>query len=165
MDYVSIFDEIPWAVVGLTAIQTFSIYVFVLCGLKLVGRRVFAEMGPQDLILLLLVAEACDIGLMPEDAGYWGTIASVLTLLVIVGITERTRFLRKITENKPVVLFHQGRLLVNLDKYLINENELDRAVRKYGISSYRDVDMLVLEDDGNISAVLTPQHFIHRQRD
>ena len=163
MDYVSIFDEIPWKMVGLTVIQTFSIYVFVLCGLKIVGRRVFAEMGPQDLILLFLVAEACDVGLTPEEAGYWGTLASVITLLGIVGITERIEFLRKVIENKPVVLFHQGRLLVKLDKYLINEDELDRAVRKYGFASYRDAEMLILEDDGNISAVLNLDHHPHRQ--
>jgi uncharacterized membrane protein YcaP (DUF421 family) len=163
MSYASIFEDIPWDMVGLAAVQTFSLYVLVLCGLKLVGRRVFAELGPQDLILLLLVAEACDIGLTPEEAGYWGTIASVVTLLVIVGITERIGFLRKIVENKPVVLFHNGRLLVKLDKYLINEDDLDRSVRKYGVSSYQDVDMLILEEDGNISAVLTPA--VPRQAD
>lgn len=153
MDYISIFDPIPWPEVWLSVLQTVTLYVLLLLGLKIVGRRVFAEMGPQDMILLLLVAEACDIGLTPEGAGYWGTIASVLTLLFLVGITERIGPLRRVTENKPVILFHKGQRLVNLRKYLIDEEELHAAVRKYGYGSYMQAETLILEDDGSITAV------------
>ncbi|MDB5491627.1 MAG: hypothetical protein JWO78_1476 [Micavibrio sp.] len=154
MDYVSIFDPIPWPEVGLGVFQTATLYVLLILGLKIVGRRVFAEMGPQDMILLLLVAEACDIGLTPEGAGYWGTVASVLTLFFLVGITERIAPLRRLTESKPVILFHQGKLLVNLEKYLLDEGDMDASVRKYGLGSYRDAETLILEDDGNITAIL-----------
>jgi len=153
MDYISIFDPVPWPDVGLSVLQTATLYVLLLLGLKIVGRRVFAEMGPQDMILLLLVAEACDIGLTPEGAGYWGTIASVLTLLMLVGVTERVKPLRQLTENKPVILFHNGQRLVNLRKYLIDTDDLDAAVRKYGLSSYMQAETLILEDDGSITAV------------
>ena len=154
MDYISIFDPVPWPDVGLSVFQTATLYVLLLFGLKIVGRRVFAEMGPQDMILLLLVAEACDIGLTPEGAGYWGTIASVLTLLFLVGMTERITPLRRITENKPVILFHHGQMMVRLRKYLIDEADLDAAVHKYGLSSYRQAETLILEDSGDITAVL-----------
>lgn len=156
MDYISIFDPVPWDLVGLAVIQTATLFIILLCGLKLVGRRVFAEMGPQDLLLLLLVAEACDIGLTPDGSGYWGTIASVTTLLLIVGIIERVPFLRKITENEPVIIFRDKELQVDLKKYLLNESELDAAARKYGHSSYKHFKALVLEDDGSLTAVGYP---------
>lgn len=154
MDYISIFDLPPWQELGLTVLQTATLYLLLLAGLKIVGRRVFAEMGPQDMILLLLVAEACDIGLTPEGAGYWGTIASVLTLFVLVGLTERIKPLRQLTENKPVILFHRGQHQVNLRKYLLEEAELDAAMRKYGFATYKEAETLILEGAGNITAVL-----------
>lgn len=48
-----------------TAGQTFVLFWFVLLGLKAIGRRAFGELGPQDLILIVVVAEAMDSGLTP----------------------------------------------------------------------------------------------------
>ena len=66
----------------LSVAQTATVYCFILIGLKIVGRRVFAQRGPQDLVIIVLVAEASDLGLTPDEAGYWGSICSVVTLLM-----------------------------------------------------------------------------------
>lgn len=81
MDYTAITDIPDVQAIWLSMAQTFCIFILILGGLKLVGRRVFAEQTPQDLIILLLIAESCDLGLTHEDAGFWGTVASVLTIL------------------------------------------------------------------------------------
>ncbi len=109
MEYISIFDPVPWQEVGHTVLQTLTLYWFLLLGIKLVGRRVFGEMGPQDMIVLLLVAEACDLGLTNERAGYWGTVFSVLTILVTGVIVERIAPLRRALEDSAIVVFENGR--------------------------------------------------------
>jgi uncharacterized membrane protein YcaP (DUF421 family) len=158
MEYTSIFDAIPWEAVGHTVIQTFTLYWLLLLGLKLVGRRVFGEMGPQDLIILLLIAESCDLGLADEKAGYWGTVASVLTILVVGGIVERVPPIRKFLEDKCVVLFRNGQLDKRLmDKNLVEEEELEKAAREYGLDSYRDFTSLMLEGDGSITGIVKPE--------
>lgn len=157
MGYASILDSVPWGDVGLAALQTFTIYWILLLGLRLVGRRVFAELGPQDLILLLLVAEACDIGLTPEDSGYWGTLGSVATLLVTVAVVERIPALRKLTENKPVLLYKNGRMQTDLKSYLLEEEDLNRMARLYGLASYEQFETLILEDDGSITGIVRGQ--------
>ena len=78
MDYVTLFQAVPWEPVGVSVVQTVVIYWLVLLGVKLVGRRVFGEMGPQDMVILFLIAESCDLGLTNEEAGFWGSVASVL---------------------------------------------------------------------------------------
>jgi uncharacterized membrane protein YcaP (DUF421 family) len=158
MEYTSIFDPIPWEAIGHTVIQTFTLYWLLLIGLKLVGRRVFGEMGPQDLIILLLIAEACDLGLANEKAGYWGTIASVLTILVVGGIIERVPFIRKFLEDNAVVLFKDGQLdKRQMRKNLVEEEELEKVAREYGLNSYQDFSTLVLEGDGSITGVIKPE--------
>lgn len=57
MEYVGILDVPPLRFVLLSVVQTFTLFVAFLLGLKIVGRRVFGEKGPQDLVILVLIAE------------------------------------------------------------------------------------------------------------
>lgn len=53
MQYSTIFTFPPWEHIGLAVLQTATIFWLVLVGLHVVGRRVFAQRGPQDLILIV----------------------------------------------------------------------------------------------------------------
>src|SRR5688500_1821390 len=105
MDYIGILDAPPLKAVLLSILQTFTLFVFVLLGLKLVGRRVFGEQGPQDLVILVLIAEACDAGLNHQGAGYWGSILSVGTILLLGFICEKVKIIRQFIGGDPVVLY------------------------------------------------------------
>lgn len=156
MDYVSIFDPIPWAAVGHSIVQTLFLYWTLLFGIKVAGRRVFAEMGPQDLVVLLLVAEACDLGLSDETAGFWGTLFSVLTILVTGAVVERIPFLRTNLESEPVELVRGGRLVPRaMASNMVDEHDLAHAARRYGFASFDDFDVMILESDGSITGVVS----------
>jgi uncharacterized membrane protein YcaP (DUF421 family) len=155
MDYVSLFDTVPWDAVFRSMIQAGSIYILVLAGLKLVGRRVFDQKSPTDLVVLVLIAEACDLGLSDERAGYWGTIASVAVLLALGRISEQVPFLRHLVEPRPLCLYKNGRLdRAMMKKNLVEESDLDETAREYGLSSYRDFSSMMLEGDGHITGIL-----------
>jgi uncharacterized membrane protein YcaP (DUF421 family) len=47
----------PLKFILLSIFQTVTLFVLVLLELKLVGRRVFGEQGPQDLVILIFIAE------------------------------------------------------------------------------------------------------------
>lgn len=155
MSYPTIFDPIPWKAVGLTAIHTFVIYWIVLLGLKLIGRRVFGELGPQDLILLLLISEATDLGLVHQEAGFLGTLTAVLMLLITVGMTEHIPALRRLMENNPIVLKKNGQLLEPMmSKHMVEHGDLDKIAHDYGMPDHTAFDTMILEDDGTITGVL-----------
>jgi uncharacterized membrane protein YcaP (DUF421 family) len=155
MDYVSILDKPPLDAVALSVIQTAVIFSFVLLGLKVVGRRVFAEQSPQDLIVLLIIAEACDAGLTPQDAGFWGTAASISTILFLGWLCDRLSFLRKAIDGKPVVVFSNGRLDNKvMKKFMIDESDLALAARGYGLETFRQFRIIMLEGDGKITGVI-----------
>jgi uncharacterized membrane protein YcaP (DUF421 family) len=156
MDYISILDKPPMDAIGLSVLQTAVIFIFVLGGLKAVGRRVFGEQSPQDLILLLVIAEACDIGLTPEDAGFWGTIASITTILFLGWLCDRLGFIRKAIDGEPVVVFSNGNLDKKvMKKFMIDEDDLDVTARLYGLESFKDFYIIIIEGDGKITGVLT----------
>lgn len=154
MQYTTIFTFPSWEHIGLAVLQTTTIFCLVLVGLHVVGRRVFAQRGPQDLILIVLVAEACDLGLAPEEAGYWGTVASVLTLFVLGYVTERVPLLRHLLNEKPIPLYSEGKLHYEaMKKHMIDVEDLEEVAREEGSLSYKDFDVMMLEGDGTISAI------------
>jgi uncharacterized membrane protein YcaP (DUF421 family) len=156
---ITIFDPIPWKTMGTTALQTAIIYSVIIVGLKLVGRRVFAELGPQDLVVLLLVAEATDIGLTPTEGGFWASIASVGTILAVGGLIERIPPLKKWVEDSAVVLLDRGKILrERLRRNLVNEDDLQATARKYGLPNTDAFETMTLESDGSISGVLKPEY-------
>lgn len=160
MDYVSILDMPPMEAVGLAVLQTAVIFVFVLAGLKAVGRRVFGEQSPQDLILLLIVAEACDIGLTPEEAGFWGTMASITTILFLGWLCDRLGFIRRAVDGEPVIVYSNGNLDQKvMDKFMIDESDLDLAARSYGLEDFKKFRTIIIEGDGKITGVVSqPAH-------
>ena len=154
-DYVSIFDPVPWDAVGRTVLQTVVVYWVVLLGLKMVGRRVFADLAPQDLVILMLVAEACDLGLSDEGAGFWGSLATVVTILAMGGVIERIKPLRAALQNKPAVLYEKGEIKQDvLKRFMVEPENLDQTARVYGLDGYRNFDTITLEGDGSITGTV-----------
>jgi uncharacterized membrane protein YcaP (DUF421 family) len=155
MSYMSILDKPSLEILGLTILQTAVIFCFVLFGLKIVGRRVFGEQSPQDLILLLIVAEACDIGLTPEDAGFWGTMASVSTILLLGWLCDKIVFVRKAIDGKPVIVFSNGHLNKKvMKKFMIDEADLALTARTYGLETFKQFRIIILEGDGKITGIV-----------
>lgn len=158
MQYPTLFDPIPWQEVGLTALQSFLIYWMIFWGLKIIGRRTLGELGPSDLILLLILSESTDVGLIHPQAGFWGTVASILVLLFTVAIVERVPALRKAMESRPIILMEQGQIdETKMNHYMVDLEDLDRTARDYGFADRGAFKRMTLEGDGKITGVINPE--------
>jgi len=156
MGYISILDVPRAQFILLSILQTVTLFVLVLLGLKLVGRRVFGEKGPQDLVILVLIAEAASSGLNHQGAGYWGSAASVITILLLGWLFEKTKAIRQFIEGRPVFIYERGALDRTLmEKHMVDESDLELAARKYGLASYHDFTTIVLEGDGAVTGVVS----------
>jgi len=165
MEYVGILDVPPLRFVLLSIVQTFTLFVAVLLGLKVVGRRVFGEKGPQDLVILVLIAEAASSGLNHQGAGYWGSAASVISILLLGWLSEKTKVIRQFIEGRPVFLYERGALDRTLmEKHMVDETDLDSAAREYGLASYHDFTTIVLEGDGAVTGVAGPHALTMRKK-
>jgi uncharacterized membrane protein YcaP (DUF421 family) len=154
MNYIDIFSSPSLEPILLSVLQTAIIYCLIIAGLQIVGRRVFAQRSPQDLIIIVLVAESCDLGLIHEDAGFWGTIASVITLLLLGYLTEKIPLIRHCLDKAPITLYSDGKLHAKaMEKQMVDVADLDEVAREEGKSSHKDFDIMVLEGDGQISAI------------
>lgn len=155
--------------------RTAIIYVVVLFGVRLSGKREVGQMTPFDLTLLLLISNSVQNAMTGPDNSLMGGIVAALVLLlmnyVIAELSGGNRRFRRLVEGQPTLLVHQGRIIMaHMAKEHISMDELERSLREHGINSYHDVALGVLEVDGSISCLkfdelnpATPDHPVRRK--
>jgi uncharacterized membrane protein YcaP (DUF421 family) len=155
------------------ALRTVIIYVLVLAGIRLTGKREVGQMASYELVLILLLANAVQNAMTGPDTSLTGGIVGACTLLLanvmITRISSRSRKIRTVLEGTPTILIHQGKIMnKNMEKENIAHEELEQALREHGVSASADVGIAVLEVDGTISvlkkdelpSVVRPHHRI-----
>jgi len=139
-------------------LRTIVIYLVVLIGVRLSGKREVGQMTPFDLVLLLLISNSVQNAMTGPDTSVIGGIAAAANLLLlnylIAELSGTNRRFRKVIEGQPTLLVHDGQLLTaHLTKEHVSMDELERSLREHGINNYHDVALAVLEVDGAISCL------------
>jgi uncharacterized membrane protein YcaP (DUF421 family) len=139
-------------------LRTAVIYIVVLLGVRLSGKREVGQMTPFDLTLLLLISNSVQNAMTGPDTSLLGGVAAAITLLVlnylIAEVSGGNRRFRKLVEGQPSLLVHDGEIIAaHMAKEHVSMDELQRSLREHGISDYHDVALAVLEVDGSISCL------------
>jgi uncharacterized membrane protein YcaP (DUF421 family) len=140
------------------SIRTAVIYIVVLLGVRLSGKREVGQMTPFDLTLLLLLSNSVQNAMTGPDTSLIGGVIAAGTLLVlnyfVAELSGGNRRFRKLVQGQPSLLVHQGEIIsAHMAKEHVSMDELERALREHGIGSYHDVALAVLEVDGSISCL------------
>ncbi len=140
------------------ALRTGVIYLVVLAGVRLSGKREVGQMTPFDLTLLLLLSNSVQNAMTGPDTSLVGGVVAASTLLLLnylVGtLSGVNRGFRRVVQGEPSLLIHDGKPVEEqMAKEHISMDELERAVREHGIAQCSDVALAVLEVDGSISCL------------
>lgn len=140
------------------AMRAAIIYVFVLIGIRLSGKREVGQMTIFDLVLLLLIANAVQNAMTGPDTSVTGGMVAAAALLaanaLVTRLVWRYRRFRRFVEGTPTLLIHDGRVLTaNLARERVTSDELHQALREHGIVGAAEVQLAVLELDGAISVL------------
>jgi uncharacterized membrane protein YcaP (DUF421 family) len=139
-------------------LRTGVIYLVVLIGVRLSGKREVGQMTPFDLTLLLLLSNSVQNAMTGPDTSLLGGVVAAATLLIlnygVAYVSGRNRGLRRIVEGEPSLLVHDGKVIdAHMARERVSMDELQRALREHGIASAHDVALAVLEVDGSISCL------------
>ena len=142
------------AIMGRTSV----IYVLVLIGIRLTGKREVGQMTPFDLTLLLLLSNSVQNAMTGPDNSLIGGVvaAGVLLILnyVLAEVSGMNRRFRSVIQGSPTLLIHNGQLITaHCAKEHISPDEVQRALREHGVSTIGEVALAVLEVDGSISVL------------
>jgi len=147
--------SIPWPALGTVVLKVSFVYWFMMLGLKCLGRRAFGQMGPQEFILIAILAKIMGDQIITHEMGILGNITGGLTLFFYVALIERVPFLRRFLQGKPIPLLQSGLPIAeNLKRSHLSEDDLKRVAREYGFESYNVFQVIILEQDGRLTGVL-----------
>ncbi len=140
------------------ALRTAVVYLVVLIGVRLCGKREVGQMTPFDLTLLLLISNSVQNAMTGPDTSLIGGVIAASTLLVlnyVIGtLSGVNRGFRRLVEGEPSLLIHDGKPIeAHMKRERVSLDELERAVREHGIAKCSDVALAVLEVDGSISCL------------
>jgi uncharacterized membrane protein YcaP (DUF421 family) len=134
------------------------VYVFLIVGLRVAGKRELAQLNPFDLVVLLMLSNTVQNAIIGEDSSITGGFIGAATLLAlnyaVVRLVRRSRRLQRWLEGRPDVLIRDGEIQRDhLNRELITRAELVAAAHKQGIGSLKDVERCVLEPTGTITFI------------
>src|SRR3954471_21408577 len=93
-------------------VRSVVVYVFLLVGLRLAGKREMSQLNSFDLVVLLLLSNTVQNAIIGNDNSLIGVIVGAATLLVLNAVLVRTLYhygkLDRL-EGKPDVLVRNGR--------------------------------------------------------
>ena len=139
-------------------IRTLVIYVIILVGLRLSGKREIGQMTVFDLVVLLLIANAVQNAMVGPDTTLLGGILAAIVLLLANGLVARMRLkwpqVRRLVDGTPTLLINHGDIIYeHLRREGVDKDTLMAALREHGLDNFNEVELAVLEVDGSISVV------------
>jgi uncharacterized membrane protein YcaP (DUF421 family) len=152
-------------------IRPILVYVFLVGGLRLAGKRELAQLNPFDLVVLLTLSNTVQNAIIGDDNTVTGGLIGAATLLLVNYLFVRFLYkhptIDEAIEGKADALIEDGKVLTeNLRKELISMHELEAAAHRQGFGTLEEVDRAVIEPGGNISFIAkkpAPDEIRHRE--
>ncbi|MCC7231814.1 MAG: DUF421 domain-containing protein [Bacteroidia bacterium] len=137
-------------------VRCVGIYLFMIFAIRLFGKKELAQLSVIDLVFILLISNSVQNGMIGPDDSWQGAVTAALALFLANHTLKLFLFSNKkaasVLQGDPVMLILNGNIIEeNLRKQHIQITELEAAAREHGVSSLNEVNLAVLETDGNIS--------------
>lgn len=139
-------------------LRTGVIYLLVLIGIRLSGKREVGQMTPFDLTLLLLISNSVQNAMTGSDSSLAGGAVAAATLLIlnylVADVAGMNRRFRRLIQGHPSLLIHDGEIIAShMAREHVSMDALQTALREHGVATYQDAALAVLEVDGSISVL------------
>jgi uncharacterized membrane protein YcaP (DUF421 family) len=138
--------------------STLVIYLFIVVAIRLFGKKELAQLSVVDMVFILLISNAVQNAMVGPDSTLSGGLVAATTLFAVNYIFKYLQYrfpkFDKMVEGDATMLIYKGKVLeTHLKKAKITHEELMEAVREHGVASVKDVDLAILEVDGNVSVL------------
>ena len=140
------------------SLKSITIYVFIVFAIRLFGKKELAQLSVVDLVFILLISNSVQNAMVGPDDSLVGGMAAASGLFVINYIfkwlVKKFPKFSNAVQGHSLLLIYQGKVHEhNLEQAMLSIEELRAAVREHGVETIAEVDLAVLEVDGNISVM------------
>jgi uncharacterized membrane protein YcaP (DUF421 family) len=137
-------------------VRAILIYAFLIVAIRVVGRRELGQFNTLDLVVILLVANAVQNGIIGNDLSVTGAFIGAGALFVVNELFNRVTFVfpwaERVFEGEPVYLITNGMPEQRrLFRAGISLSELRAIARRQGFLDLGEVETAILETNGVVS--------------
>jgi uncharacterized membrane protein YcaP (DUF421 family) len=148
----------PWHTLLDIALRTSIVYLALVIGIRLTGKRQLGQLSAFDLVLLLIIANAVQNAMVGPDTSLAGGLVAAGVLLfwhqVINRLRRSSRGFDKLIAGEGVMLIKDGAILEeHVRRAGVTPEELLQALREHGVATVAEVRLGVLEPDGSVSVI------------
>lgn len=142
-------------------LRTLVLYAFLVIALRLSGKRMMAQLTTFDFVVLLLVSNAVQNGLIGNDVSVTGAAIGAGALFLLNGLLAylffRSRKAQRLVEGKAVVLIRDGRVderALRAQRFTMTDLMIE--LQNAGVSGIDEVKTARLEANGQLLVTQQP---------
>ena len=139
-------------------IRTLILYAVVVISVRIMGKRQIGEMQPSELVVAIMISDLASVPMQTIDLPLVSGIIPVLTLIIaevmMAYLSLKSRTARRIITGEPSIIIYNGHVNENeLKRQRFNLNDLLEQLRISGYPDLADVEVAVLETNGQLSII------------
>ena len=140
-------------------VRTVILYLLIILGIRLMGKRQVGELEPSELVLDLIIADLAAVPMQHFGIPLLAGVLPILTLLCLTMIlsvlTMRSVRFRAVLCGRPSVIVKDGRVdQREMRRNRFTVDELHEELRAQGITDLNAVKYAILETSGRVSVLL-----------
>lgn len=133
-------------------------YIGIIILIRNSGKRTLTTMNAYDFIITVAIGSTFGRVLTEKEISVSEAITAFVVLIslkyIVSYIDVRSKAFSRLITSQPTLLFHHGEFLSrNMRKERIMKKDLEDAVRKKQLSSFGEVEAIILEADGTFSVI------------
>lgn len=139
-------------------VRTIILYLFIVIGIRLLGKRQIGELEPSELVLSLIIADIAAVPMQDYGIPLLAGIIPILTLLSISSIlsvlTVKSIRLRSLLCGRPSIIIKDGKVLPK--EMMRNRFTADELMEELRVGGYTDISKIkyaILETTGRLSVL------------
>ncbi len=139
-------------------IRTIILYLLIIFGIRLMGKRQIGQLEPSELVLSLLIADLAAVPMQDFGTPLVSGIIPILTLLclstILSVVTVKSVRFRAILCSRPSVIVQDGKIIPReMQKNRFTVDELMEELRVNGYTDLNKIKFAILETNGRISVL------------
>lgn len=158
MDWMNMLFQ-GWSGLARTAVVAVLAYVGLVLFLRISGKRTLSKLNAFDLVVTVALGSILATTLLNKDVALAEGLVALASLIglqfLVTWSSVRFRWLREGVRSEPTVLVRAGQPLdAVLRRERVTEDEATSAVRDAGGRTLAEAEVVILESDGSLTAVL-----------
>jgi len=162
MDWANIFIyDTTWSFAAEIFIRTIVMFSLIILLLRLTGKRGIRQLSIFELTIILSLGSIAGDPMFTEDLPLIQAvlIMSIVLLLyrLCTWLTSKYKVFENLLEGKPTYIVENGLLVIeDVKKGKMSHDEFFAEMRQYGVRHLGQVQVGILETDGEFSVLLFP---------